>query len=418
MKETPQYPKSWNKNLTTIDIFFPNKQFGGAYHFGMHILYNLIMSNPNFYAKKVYSDEGKLDSKLIAMTVSYERDYPRIPKLLKQQGISLDKNTREQIIFCGGPAVTLNSKPVEDYVDFIVFGDAEAVLPPLLDAYKGQSKQEYLNTIKTIQGVYIPGLNKKTFNELNNLDDAPYPYYQPLPEELTREFVFGNSFLLEIERSCPHKCSFCIIPATNKKTKVRSLEQLKKIIDKGIAINKRDNIAIYSPAFTHPQRKEILKYILSKNLKFTLPSLRAELVDDELLELIKEGGQQSITIAPEAPEHLRKSIRKYVPDRIYEATIKRAQEHGISVKLYMLLGIPGMTDEDVIKMAEWLNTQKCYASINPIVPKPTTELEKHPFDKKSLKKHVELLKKHLKIKHKIANLDTSEEEYELGMMGL
>ena len=164
MKETPQYPKSWNKNLTTIDIFFPNKQFGGAYHFGMHILYNLIMSNPNFYAKKVYSDEGKLDSKLIAMTVSYERDYPRIPKLLKQQGISLDKNTREQIIFCGGPAVTLNSKPVEDYVDFIVFGDAEAVLPPLLDAYKGQSKQEYLNTIKTIQGVYIPGLNKKTFN--------------------------------------------------------------------------------------------------------------------------------------------------------------------------------------------------------------------------------------------------------------
>lgn len=417
MQESPQYPKSWNKKLTSIDIFFPNKQFGGAYHLGMHILYNLIMSHPNFYAKKVYSDEGKLDSKLIAMTVSYERDYPRIPKLLKQQGINPKKEEREQIIFCGGPAVTLNSKPVEPYVDFIVFGDAEIILPELLNAYTGQEKKKYLEDIKNIKGVYIPGKNKKSTNELDNLDKAPYPLYQPLPEELTREFVFGNAFLLEIERSCPHNCSFCIIPAVNKKSKVRSLEVLKKIIDEGIRINKRDHVAIYSPAFTHPKRKEILKYILSKKLKFTLPSLRAELIDEELLELIKQGGQNSITIAPEAPEHLRKSIRKYVPDKIYEKTIQLAREHGVNVKLYMLIGIPDMTDEDIIKMAEWLNKQKCYASINPIVPKLTTSLEKHPFEKEKIKHHMELLKKHLKIKYKIANLDTSEEEYQLGMIG-
>ncbi len=416
MKESPAYPKSWKKGQIPIDILFPNKYFGGAYHLGMHILYNLIMEDARFVAHKVYSDEGKLSSTIIMISVSYERDYPRIPKLLKQNGISLDKN-RKEIIICGGPAVMLNSKPVESYADMIVHGDAEAIVPGLLEAYTGQEKSAYLDSVKHHKGVHIPGLNKKTTLELDNLNDAPYPLYQPLPEELTREFVFGNTFLLEIERSCPHHCSFCIIPAVNKKTKMRTYEHLKKIIDEGIRINKRNNITIYSPAFTHIDRKKILRYIISKGLTFSVPSLRAELVDDELLDLIKQGGQNSITIAPEAPMHLRKSIKKYIPDRTYEEAIAKAKAHGMSVKLYMMIGLPGMTDSDVIEMAKWLNKQGIYASINPLVPKLTTDVEKHPFDTKVIKHQIDLLKKHLKIKHKIANLDTSEEEYELGMSG-
>ncbi len=416
MNEFPVYPKAWKKGLINIDLLFPNKYFGGAYHLGMHILYNLIMNHPRYTATKVYSDEGKLTSNLIGITISYERDYERIKKILKKNNVPLHKN-RNQIIFCGGPAVTLNSKPVEDYVDFIVLGDAELILPTILEAYHGQDKATFLEEIKHVQGVYIPGKNTRTLAELKHLDDAPYPLYQPLPQELTRNFVFGNTFMLEIERSCPYHCSFCVIPATNKQQKVRSLASIKKIIDEGIKINKRTHVTIYSPAFTHPERKEILKYLLKKNLTFSIPSLRVEGIDDELLELINAGGQHSITLAPEAPERLRTSVNKYIKDKVYEEVIQKAKAHGMQVKLYMMIGLPGMTTEDIEEMATWLNKLGCYASINPLVPKKTTALEHVTFDKATIKQQIELLQKKLHVPHKIANLDTSYEEYLEGMHG-
>ena len=74
-----------------------------------------------------------------------------------------------------------------------------------------------------------------------------------------------------------------------------------------------------------------------------------------------------------------------------------------------------MSDLDVEELCRWLNQQKCYVSINPLVPKKLTELSYYKFDTEKIKKQAEIVKKNLKVKYKIANINNSYEEYIAGI---
>ena len=149
------------------------------------------------------------------------------------------------------------------------------------------------------------------------------------------------------------------------------------------------------------QRKEILKYIIEKGLQASIPSVRVDACDKELLELIKKCGQKSLTIAPEAHQELRYKLNKHIPDKIYVDFMKLAQEAGFKkIKTYILIG--NQTKQDIDKTVNFVKELKSnfkgkiYLSINPIVPKPTTALEKTTFDKKELKNQINYMKKQLK----------------------
>ncbi len=404
--------KSWNKSLIQVDLVYPNKSYGGYYSLGLLILYNIINKQKDFIAKRHFLDKNKLTSNLIGFTFQYELDYYNFFKILKQNNISLDKK-RKQIIFAGGPCINQNPKPLEKYIDFFVTGEAEKILPEILKIYKQtQDKKTFLKKISKINGIYIPG-KKFTFTSIKDLDKYPYPLYQPLPKKINKNFVFGRSFILEIERGCPFNCHFCSIRSIHSKIKYRSLKKIKEIIDQGVKINKTNKVVIYSPSFAHPKRKEILKHLIKKNLQFSIPSIKIELMDDELLDLIKKGGQRSLTIAPESNQRLRYLLNKHISDAQYFNFIKKAKQKGFKIKLYFMVGIPNTTKKDLDELIEFINKAKCSASINPFVPKPKTNLKDHKFDKTKIKQEIKYLKKHLKTKVKFANMKFSYEEYRL-----
>lgn len=419
----PLISKSWKKGMHTFDIVFPNKKFGGAYNLGVLIIYNLVNSLPNWICKRVFLDQGKITSKILGFTFQYELDYHNFFKMLEENSIPKDKNEREQIILAGGPYINANQKALEDYIDLFVLGDSEEILPQLLKSYENKrDKQSFLKEVSRIEGVFVPGISTdKTYACVDNLDSLPYPIYQPLPEELPKEYVFGKAFLLEVERGCPFKCKFCPMPL-RRRVKHRSLENIKEIVDKGIKINKRNKVILYTPSFAHPKRKEILKYLLSKGLEFSLPSIRMEIVDKELMELIKKGGQKTLTMAPECNERLRFNIGKPIRDEAYFKFVEIAKEAGFEkVKAYFMIGIPGQTEEDLKNMISFITELKkrfsnIYVSINPFVPKPRTELEKHEFDIKTLKDQAKILKKELfrqNVKFKLSSIKSAYNEWRL-----
>ena len=56
-----------------------------------------------------------------------------------------------------------------------------------------------------------------------------------------------------------------ILPnAFKRRSKAKKPEKIKEIIDEGIKLNKRKKVIMYTASFTHPKRKEILEYLLSK----------------------------------------------------------------------------------------------------------------------------------------------------------
>ena len=293
----------------------------------------------------------------------------------------------------------MNANPtaLSKYMDFLVMGDAEEILPKILNCYT-EDKQRFLEAISKIPGVFVPGMNSPSCSYVKSLDDTPYPIYQPLPVDVPKEYVFGNAFLLEPERGCPFVCKFCPMPSRGG-VRLRSLEKIKEIIDEGIKLNKRKKVIMYTASFTHPKRKEILEYLLSKNLEFSVPSIKVELADKGFLELIKKGGQRTLTIAPECDEELRFSIGKRVNDEQYFRFIENANELSFeTIKAYFMIGIPTQNDESIKKMCEFiikakgLSKAKFYVSINPFVPKLGTIFSEYKFDENVIKKQTKLLK--------------------------
>lgn len=398
--EFPLIKKKWKRGMRKACIVYPNEYYGGVYSLGVLIIYNMINSMDNWICERRFlhnaDDLDKFD--LVGFSLQYELDYYNIINILK-------KNKINGYTFAGGPCININPNLLNGVVDFVVSGDIEGVLFKILDLH---GKKDFLKKISKLKA------------EMFSLDDF-YPLYQPLPEKIDERFVFGKCFILEIERGCPFMCHFCPMSRLHG-LRYRSLENIKKVIDEGVKLNKRNKVVIYSASFTHPKRKEILKYLIEKGLRFSVPSLKVEYVDKELLDLIYKGGQRSLTIAPECGEGLRKSVGKYVSDEKFFKFAKMAKRFK-SIKLYFMVGIPGQDNCDLDDIIKFIMNFKgifnnIYASFNPFVPKPKTAFKNHKFNKNVVKNQINYLRRRLKIRAKYGNSENSYKEYILIHQGM
>jgi radical SAM superfamily enzyme YgiQ (UPF0313 family) len=126
---------------------------------------------------------------------------------------------------------------------------------------------------------------------------------------------------------------------------------------------------------------------------FSPSSLRVDAITPELARRMAEGGERSITIAPEAgSERLRHVINKDFSDDLIVQAAENALAQGMQhVKMYFMCGLPTETDEDVLAMArvavrireevmlKWAKVRgrmgRITLSVNPFVPKPWTPFQ-------------------------------------------
>jgi radical SAM superfamily enzyme YgiQ (UPF0313 family) len=126
-------------------------------------------------------------------------------------------------------------------------------------------------------------------------------------------------------------------------------------------------------------------------------SVRADLVDEEIADILKRSGQRTVALAPECgSERLRARVGKRVPNRVFFTAGKTLARAGIvSFKLYFLVGVPGAErDEEVEGAVGFLQNfrdavlEECRAVgrmgtvtvvLSPFVPKPFTPLQWAPM---------------------------------------
>jgi radical SAM superfamily enzyme YgiQ (UPF0313 family) len=122
----------------------------------------------------------------------------------------------------------------EPSVDFLVMGEAEAILTPLLDAMQaGQGFED-------VQGIAYWSGDELVFTEapmpINDLDTLPFPDWD-LVGRYQHEYylnVMGVVATVESTRGCPFDCSFCSVWVFNnrgyrKKSPERILEELNRL---------------------------------------------------------------------------------------------------------------------------------------------------------------------------------------------
>jgi len=410
-----------------VVLAFPDRYKVGMANLGLHLVYRLLNEQPDVVCERTFlpdpeeeeelrrtgrplttveSETPVYEADILAFSIPWEVNYLGVLRLLELSKIPLLPEERSEwhpVVIAGGFAVTMNPLPILPFLDFFCPGFAEGVVKGLTSWYNQvgdrgrrlsspERKQRTTLRDKAIGAWFVEPGNRSHHRrngrskEWSNGGRRP-PFLSWLPartEVLTPYSEFGETFLLEIGRSCPWRCKFCATPSVYGRPLFASLDQILSSIDTAPFPVRR--VGLVSPAPTdHPEIVDICKALLERGLKFTLASLRADSSTAELMRLIAEGGQRTITLAPEVGTlRLAEAIGKRGAfERVWDA-VAYAEEAGIrAVRLYFMVGLPTETEEDVEAIGRMLKEMsrrhprvKFTASVGAFVPKPGTPFER------------------------------------------
>jgi radical SAM superfamily enzyme YgiQ (UPF0313 family) len=147
--------------------------------------------------------------------------------------------------------------------------------------------------------------------------------------------------------------------------------------------------------------------------RITVSSLRLDQISDELLDALVESKDQQIAVAPETgSDRLRRVINKNLTnDEIVDICGSVFDRGMLTVKLYMMVGLPTETEEDLDEMfvlveriknrmleagKKFGRAGKIIPSLNGFVPKPNTPLQWDAIcDEKELKRKIKYVSRGL-----------------------
>ncbi|MBP2653070.1 MAG: hypothetical protein H6Q73_639 [Firmicutes bacterium] len=352
---------------------------------------------------------------ILAFAVSFEMDYFNLLNMLALGKIPLVAARRDEnhpLVIIGGPCATFNPEPLADFIDVAIVGEGEEVINEFLDVYyhgrkAGLSRSEILLNLAGIDGVYVPrfyhpeyGINGllSGYKQLTNvparisrrwikrLDD--YPAQTVI---ITDETEFRDMFLIEISRGCGRHCRFCMAGYCFRRPRVRSYDRVVAAVD--FAAKYRSKVGLVGAAISdYPDIDRLCEYILSQGMKLSVASLRADSLTPTLANALAVSGHKTLTLAPEAgSERLRRVINKGITDEDLAKAVGLAIRAGIpNIRLYIMVGLPYETDEDIASIIAMTVTLKremerlgskgrLTLSVNPFVPKPFTPFQWVPM---------------------------------------
>jgi radical SAM superfamily enzyme YgiQ (UPF0313 family) len=163
----------------------------------------------------------------------------------------------------------------------------------------------------------------------------------------------------------------------------------------------------------HPEISTILRELRRMDYRISVSSLRLDQISEELLDALVESRDQQIAVAPETgSDRLRRVINKNLTnDEIVDICGAVFDRGMLTIKLYMMVGLPTETEEDLEAMTElvtrikdrMLQAGKKYGragkiipSLNGFVPKPNTPLQWDAIcDERELKRRLKFVSKNL-----------------------
>lgn len=340
--------------------------FPAVYNFGMSALgyltiFRYIDSIEGICAERIFTDterttirQDKVD--VITFSFSFELDYLGILSVFEKYNIPFlakDRDDSYPLLYAGGPVVSANPEPFAEIFDFIAIGDAEPNIKKIFEQLRDntdKSKQEKLEMLANIDGVYVPSFKtagykvKKTSSGLEKCVATPI---------LTEQSFFSNTFIVEVERGCPQSCAFCLTSFINTPVRFCPYEEIIAQIDLGLKYTNK--IAFLGALIcSHPKIDDICQYIIDKvesgmELEVTVSSLRADYVSDKTLEMLHKCGQRTATIAVEGgSERLRRVINKHLTKDDIIGIVDKMVKHGFTgLKMYGIIGLPTETYEDL-----------------------------------------------------------------------
>lgn len=427
---TPCQP---NADALTLGWAYPYTYGVAMASLGYLALFRQLDTRPDVRAVRLHNqniaDHAVRDMALLGFSFSFELDILEVLKMLDAAGIprrAVDRDDTMPLVFAGGPVVMTNPEPYADFFDFFLIGEGEELLDDLINQFKPvqhHARQDKLAALSQhVKGVYVPSFYTVDYTSEGEIAAiTPNHPHAPARVEkrtatqlddwitsspiLTADSVFGNTFMVEVMRGCPHRCRFCLASYSMLPSRGPSLEAIIARIEAGRRYTNKIGL-VGALIAEHPQFEALCDYLSGiDGLEVTAASFRADTITEQVAQTFRKGGQRTLTIAVESgSETVRRHINKHLStESIYNAADIAAKAGFPSLKLYFMVGLPGetMADlDDTIALVKGLKKAnprlKLVVGCSTFVPKAATPFQWQGREETSvLQKKQEYLRKHL-----------------------
>ncbi len=430
---TPPRIREWGGRLP-VALVFPEKEKFALSTLGWQVVYRLLAGSADFAVERFYADDGSsppvsADSgrelsefSLICFSLNFEGDFVTTLSLLKRANLPLCSGDRNDwpLVMAGGPIAFLNPFPIFPALDLVFVGEAEHGFFDLARTIKklwfaGSSRQQTLADLSRRAGILAHGQGGSRVVRRVFVQDSD----RHLPAPAASCFVspqseFRDMLLLEINRGCPYGCRFCAAGNIYRPPRQSRIEDLEAIVRKTNPFK----VGLVGTALTDwPDLFPFLKWLHEKKIKFSLGSLRADGATKEFLTFLRKTGTRSLTFALEgASKRLRRAMNKNLDeDTLLKAVTLASELQFNTLKLYLIVGWPGETEEDFDELDGFLDRVQearsagqgkkskgiglIQVSASCLVPKPWTPLQWAPMESEAgLKSKMKRLKTIIKSK--------------------
>lgn len=281
--------------------------------------------------------------------------------------LDLAKQIKEEIdvpsVIGGSHPSILPEESLEAGIDHVIIGEGEERLEKLIEHIEDNGNLADIDGLAYKENGNIKVNEPTTY--IKDLDSLPYPARHLLPMERYFEWEkhadpddigeVKRSGVIISSRGCPYKCVFCsTYRVWGRVWRSRSAEN---VLDEIGYLKEKYNINHIrfmddNMTLNIKRAKKILGGMIERefDVTWTAPNgLRADIYDDELLDLMKKSGCLGIHLAIESGDQCVSDsiVNKRLNLGKAEDYTKKAIEKGIPVSGLFIIGFPGETPEQM-----------------------------------------------------------------------
>jgi len=329
-------PPGWQKHSLSLGLAYLAGVIRAA-DFDVRIL---DMNNHTYSEERIKKIIADYNPKVIGISVK-----------TATANISADIIRRLKSIFpdiiyvAGGPHITLCGKEfIEENkeIDFGITGEGESSFIKLIKNIKNSEKN-----IPEISGTGYRKNGKVIFkgaSENPDISKLPFPIFECIKDMDFTDFRYP----LLTSRGCPHGCIFCCVGLiSGKKWRAREAGDVVTELLQAKENYQMSSFEIMDDNFTFDidRAKKICRLIIKKKLNlgwWCHNGLRADKLDQELLDLMKKAGCRSIALGIESgDDDVFNKINKGESLSDIVKAIKMIKRAGMKCVGYFIVGLPG-----------------------------------------------------------------------------
>lgn len=264
-------------------------------------------------------------------------------------------------IILGGPDITYNC---ENYLktgaDFLIIGEGEQTTLELYHAIINGKDYNAITGIAYLENNKL----KKTLPriKMKDLSELPLPNRAAIPIEKyldTWKTHHGKSSMtLSTQRGCPYTCKWCSTAVYGQSYRRRPADMVATELRMLKDTYSPDSIWFVDDVFTvsHKWIKSFHEEVIKQDAIIPFECItRAERLNDDILQLLKEAGCFRIWIGAESgSQKIIDAMDRRVDVNIVKKAIQDTNALGIETGTFIMVGYPGENEADIKETIKYL----------------------------------------------------------------